>query len=78
MGGVVGGFFATEVSEGDLQFPCGAAGFLLEHMGHEEAGGVSDRWGLAELLVAAGQDVVAGADQVAAEGVDELGADRGW
>lgn len=52
-------------------------GLLLEHVGHKEARRVPDGWRLAELLMAPGPVVPAGADQIAAQGGDELPADLG-
>ena len=75
MGGVVAGIFATEISEGELLIAGGAPRFLLEHMGHQETRGVPDRRRLAELLMTPGHVVPTRTDQVAVQGVNELGAD---
>ena len=55
----------------------GAAGLLLEHMGHQEARGVPDRRRLAELFMATSNVVPAGADQIQAQGIDQVLADCG-
>jgi hypothetical protein len=77
VGGAVAGFFASEISEGELFILGGAAGLLLEHMGHQEARGVPNGGWLGQVLMATGDIVPAGADQIAVQGGDELGADFG-
>jgi hypothetical protein len=75
MGGVVAGFFATEIREGELLVISGAASFLLEHMRHQKSRGVPDRRRLAEPLMAPGHNLPARTDQITAQGGDELLAD---
>ncbi len=75
VGGPVAGFFASEIGEGKLFILRGAAGLLLEHMGHQESRGVPDGGWLGQVFVAAGHVIPAGADQIAVQGSDELGAD---
>ncbi len=77
VGGPVAGFFASEIGEGELFILRGAAGLLLEHMGHQEARGVPDRRWLGQVLMATGDIVPAGADQIQAQGVDQVLADLG-
>ena len=75
VGGAIAGFFASEIGEGELLLLGGAAGLLLEHMGHQEARGVSDGGWLGQVLMAPGRVVPTRTDQVAVQGVNELGAD---
>ena len=77
MAGLVAGFFASEIGEGELFILSGAAVLLLEHMGHQEARGVPDRRRLAELFMATSNVVPAGADQIQAQGIDQVLADCG-
>jgi len=72
IGGLVAGIFATEITEGELLVCCGAASFLLEHMGHQKSRGVPDRWWLAELLMAPGYVIPVGTDQVQAQSFDQV------
>ena len=55
----------------------GAAGLLLEDMGHKEARGVAHRWRLVDLFMPPGQILPAGSDQVDAKGIDQVLADLG-
>jgi len=44
----------------------GAAGLLLEHMGHQEARGVPDGGWLGQVLMATGRVAPVGSDQIQA------------
>ncbi len=70
VGGAVAGFFARKIGEGELFLLGGAAGLLLEHMGHQETRGVPDGGGLGQVLMTTGHVVPAGTDQIAVQRID--------
>ena len=77
IGGVVAGFFPSEIGERELLILCGAAGLLLEDMGHKEARGVAHRWWLVDLFMPPGHVIPIGTDQIDAKGIDQVLADLG-